>query len=148
MVRRSPSSTSSHKKSSKRKITLLIKAMFSKKKKGVRRGHHEADKRTLVGSWEHLLSTGSRQSSEEQWSKDTPKGSKWKEIAKVLHETEQTIMERKASWHSKEILKREEEIWTHAEELRTQGSNDDRNKKVRLDGLRRFKNLRDEEEET
>ena len=29
--RRSPSSTSSQKKSSKRKITLLIKAMFSKK---------------------------------------------------------------------------------------------------------------------
>ena len=53
----------------------------------------------------------------------------------------------KPHWHSEESQKREEELWTHAEELRTQGSTDDRNKKVRVDGHRRLKKIRDEEEE-
>ena len=49
-----------------------------------------------AGSRDHFP-TGCSQSSEEQWFKDAPKGSKWKEIAKVLYETGQTIMERKTS---------------------------------------------------
>ena len=147
LVRRSPSSTSSQKKCSKRKITLLFKAMFSIKGFVVDIKRLATERWLEAGSREQFP-PGSSQSSQEQWSRDTPHASKWKEITRVLHETEQTIMERQASWQSKESQKWEEEIWIHAEELRTHGSNDDRNKKVRLLGLRRFKNLRDEAEET
>ena len=95
------------------------------------------------------LSTGSIDRSQQQWSKDTPKGSKWKEITKVLQETGQTIKKRKATWYKicKESQKREEEIWTHAEELRTQGSKDETNRKVLVDGLRRLEKIGDEQEE-
>ena len=59
------------------------------------------------------------------------------------------IKERNATWHksSKESQKRGEDLWTQAEELRTQGSKDDKNRKVPVDGLRRLKKIRDEEEE-
>ena len=69
------------------------------------------------------------------------RGSRWKVIAKLLYETAQTIQETKATWHErcKESQEREEDIWTHAEELRTQGGKDDRNRKVLVDGLRRLK---------
>ena len=70
------------------------------------------------------------------------RGSRWKVIPKLLYETAQTIQETKAIWHEscKESQRREEEdIWTHAEEPRTQGGTDDRIRKVFVDGLRRLK---------
>ena len=69
------------------------------------------------------------------------RGSRWKVIPKLLYETAQTIQETKAIRHEgcKESQKREEDIWTHPEELRTQGGKDDRNRKVLVDGLRRLK---------
>ena len=70
------------------------------------------------------------------------RGSRWKVIPKLFFETAQTIQEPKAMWHEscKESQRREEEdIWTHAEELRTQGGTDGRNRKVLVDGLRRLK---------
>ena len=58
------------------------------------------------------------------------------------------IKERKATWHNscKESQKREEDLWTQAEELRTQGSKDDRNREDPVDDLRRLKKMGDEEE--
>ena len=91
------------------------------------------------------LSTGSSQKFSRAVSKDTPKGSKWKETEKKRADDQGT----KATWHQscKESQEREEDIWTQAEELRTQGSKDDRNRKFLVDGFRRFKKMRDEEEE-
>ena len=69
------------------------------------------------------------------------RGSRWKVIPKLLFETAQTIQETEAIWHEscKESQKREEDLWTHAEELRTQGGKDDRIRKVLVDGFRRLK---------
>ena len=71
------------------------------------------------------LSTGGRQSSQEQWTKETARDSKSKEISNVL-------------WHKscKEDQKRE----------RTQGSKDESDRTALVSGLRRLKHFRDEEE--
>ena len=74
----------------------------------------------------------SRQSSQEQRCKDTPKVQGGTRDSNFLYETAQTIQHSKVIRHEscKESYKREEDIWTHAEELRTQGGKDHRNRKV------------------
>ena len=139
MRRRSPSSSSLQKKRSKWKITLHRKAMSSKKEfivdiKRLTRGNLWLESRTTL--------QGSSQSSQDQWSKDTPKGSKWNEMTKVSYETGLTIKERKAAWHTsgKESLKREEDIWTQAEKFERKAAKmTETEKYLFVDGLRRLK---------
>ena len=59
------------------------------------------------------------------------------------------IKERKVTCYKccKESQKGEEVLLIIAEELRTQGSKDDRNRQVLVKGLRRFKKMREEKEE-
>ena len=59
--------------------------------------HQKAGKRTPGAS--RPLFTGGSQSPQEQWSKETPKESMWKEITKFQCEMGSLIKERRAKWH-------------------------------------------------
>ena len=95
------------------------------------------------------LSIEGSRSSQEQWSKETPKGTKLKEITKVQYETGLFVKERKATWHKccRESQQREEDLLIRAEELRTQGCKDERDRTVLVNGFRRINEIREEEEE-
>ena len=69
------------------------------------------------------VATSGSQSYQEQWSKESPKGSRWKDVMKFCHETGLLIKYRKASWQKKAARgapKGKEELWTQTEELRSQ----------------------------
>ena len=79
----------------KKTITLFQKAMSSRKSPSwSSKGWKEN-----TGLKPGLVATGGSQSSQEQWTKESPGGSRWKEVTNVLHETGLLIKERKASWH-------------------------------------------------
>ena len=111
----------------RQKLTILMKAMTSKKSTRWSSKRWQANAVWKPGP----LSTGGCQSSQQQW-KETPK---------VLCEMGLLIKEPKATWHKScnESQIREENLLVIAEELRTQGSKYDRNRTVLVNGLRRPK---------
>ena len=88
------------------------------------------------------------QSSQEQWTKETTEDSKWKEITNVLNEMGSLIKERNGTWHEscRVDQKREQDLLSTAEELRTQGSKDENDRTALVNGIRRLNKLRDDEE--
>ena len=85
------------------------------------RSGQKAERKTLFGNQERP--SGDSQSSQELWTKESRRASRWKDVTKACHEPGRHIKERTAEWQqsfNKESRTRDDELVTQTGELKAQ----------------------------